>query len=247
MKRWNPTAIRNIPLVAEFKDHAGETILEIGCGLGTDGRQFARGGARYIAIDLSLHSLKLAAQGFQLFNLPGRFIHGDAERLPFRDNFFDLVYSHGVLHHTPDTHQAIKEVYRVLHPGGKAIVMLYNRHSFHYWIGTRIVAQLRLELIRFKIGREAFNNLVGLPSGYRGWLPHQVVISNSTDGVGNPLSKFYTRRELRLLFSDFNKIDIEVHYIPRRKIPIFGKYIPDLLSYWLGRVMGTCLYVKAVK
>jgi len=99
----------HIPLVAEFGDHPGERMLEVGRGLGTDGRQFVTRGANYIGCGLSFHSLILARRGFELFGLPGTWVCADAEYLPFRDASFDLVYRHGVLHHTPDTERGIHE------------------------------------------------------------------------------------------------------------------------------------------
>jgi SAM-dependent methyltransferase len=74
---------------------------EIGCGLGTDGAQFAEAGADYTGVDLTEAAVDLARKRFELFALPGKFQTADAENLDFANESFDLVYSHGVLHHTP--------------------------------------------------------------------------------------------------------------------------------------------------
>jgi len=237
----------HIPLVAEFNDHYGEKVLEIGCGLGTDGRHFVRGGANYISCDLSFHSLALARRGFELFGLPGAFVCADAENLPFPDASFDLVYCHGILHHTPDTERAIREIHRALVSGGKAIVMLYARESFSYIVGAQTFGRLRLEWARLRMGRASFNHSVNLPPEHRGWLPDWVVINNSTDGLGNPLSKLYTRSQLQRIFSAFRDVRLEKHYFPRRKIPVIGPRLPRFVAYWLGRMMGSFWYIKAVK
>src|ERR1044071_6701328 len=105
-KEWH------IPEAADFESARGLRVLEIGCGLGTDGAQFAKAGAIYTGVDLTDAAVELARKRFELFNLPGEFRTADAENLDFADNSFDLVYSHGVLHHTPDTVRAVKEVYR---------------------------------------------------------------------------------------------------------------------------------------
>lgn len=105
-------------------------ILEVGCGMGRDLVQFARNGAIVTGIDLSDESIRLAKLNFKFNNLKGDIFVGDAENLVFPDNSFDMVYSYGVLHHTTDTQKAINEIYRVLKPEGKAIVMLYNKYSF---------------------------------------------------------------------------------------------------------------------
>ena len=236
----------HIPLVAEFTAHAGDRVLEIGGGLGTDGRQFARNGARYVDLDLSRQSLEMARRGFGHDGLSGRFLHGDAERQPFASGAFDLVYSHGVLHHTPDTERAVGEVWRLLRPGGKAIVMLYARESLGY-LSSHVLGRARLLRLRRQMGREAFNAFIGLPAGYRGWMSTQTVINNSTDGVGNPLSKFYTAGELRALFGRFSSVALEKHYVPRHKIPLIGARLPQPVAMWLGRLAGSYWYIKAVK
>jgi SAM-dependent methyltransferase len=236
----------HIPLVAEFNDHPNEKVLEIGCGLGTDGRQFVRGGADYIACDLSIRSLELARQGFEVYGLSGSFIGVDAEDMPFLDNSFDVVYSHGVLHFTPNTTRAISEVYRVLRPGGKAIVMLYA-YNISFAFAAQTIGRARLEIKRLHMGQESFNRLVGLHPNYGGWLPSHIVVNNSTNGLGNPLSKPHTADEINFLFSSFRSIHMERHYIPRRKIPILGKYIPQSLALWLGKKMGFWWHIKAIK
>src|SRR4051812_43893688 len=113
-KEWH------IPAAAGFAQTKNLRVLEIGCGLGTDGAQFAKAGAQYTGIDLTDAAIDLARRRFELFNLPGTFRVADAEKLDFPDNSFDIVYSHGVLHHTPDTETAIREIHRVLRPGGRA-------------------------------------------------------------------------------------------------------------------------------
>src|SRR5687767_14823273 len=88
----------HIPMAAGFADTQGLKVLEIGCGLGTDGAQFAEAGADYTGVDLTDAAVELARKRFELFNLPGTFATADAESLDFKDESFDLVYSQGVLH-----------------------------------------------------------------------------------------------------------------------------------------------------
>jgi SAM-dependent methyltransferase len=236
----------HIPLIAEFEQHSNERVLEIGGGVGTDGRQYATHGTHYIDADLSLNSLLNARQNFEVHEVTGYFAQADAEKLPFPDDSFDLVYSHGVLHHTPNTLQAINQGYRVLRPGGKIIIMLYARESFGY-IAAHIVGRMRLELLRRKLGHHAFNDFVGLPGDYHGWLPLEIVINNSTDGLGNPLSKMYTAAQLRRMFGLFRNIQIQKHYFPRRKIPVLGPRLPRSIALQLGQIMGSFWYIKGIK
>jgi ubiquinone/menaquinone biosynthesis C-methylase UbiE len=115
----------------EFRKHAGECVLEIGGGMGTDLAQFAQHGASVTDLDLSSGHLELAKENFRLRGLQGRFVHHDAESLVFDDNTFDVVYSNGVLHHTPNTRRRPRNP-SVLKPGGRAIVMICA-NSLHYW------------------------------------------------------------------------------------------------------------------
>src|SRR5713101_1285301 len=137
-----------IPRIAEFEMSRGKHVLEVGCGVGTDLRQFAKNGALITGLDISPRSAKLAALSLHLFGLEGDIVVGDAESLPFKDEAFDQAYSYGVLHHTPHTFRAIQEVYRVLKIPGGATVMLYHKYSFPLlWILLRY-GLLRLEALR---------------------------------------------------------------------------------------------------
>lgn len=104
---------------AEFDKHPDEKVLEIGCGICTDLLQFARGHAQVVGLDLTNKALSLGKKRFDLYGVEGEWLKMDAENLGFKDNSFDYVYSFGVLHHTPNTQNAIDEVYRVLKKGGQ--------------------------------------------------------------------------------------------------------------------------------
>jgi ubiquinone/menaquinone biosynthesis C-methylase UbiE len=103
---------------ADFESARGKTILEIGVGLGADHQRFAEAGADLFGIDLTERAVEHTRRRLDLFGLVSKLAVGDAEHLEFQDESFDLVYSWGVLHHTPDTQKAISEVFRVLRRGG---------------------------------------------------------------------------------------------------------------------------------
>lgn len=119
-----------LPKVVSFPSYKGKKVLEIGCGVGIDSLQFARAGADLTAIDLAPNALKLAQQNLEVHGYSATFINANAESLEFPDNHFDVVYSNGVLHHTPRPQKGINEVYRVLKPGGEAIILLYKKNSW---------------------------------------------------------------------------------------------------------------------
>src|ERR687883_951599 len=152
-KEWH------IPAAADFAGARGLRVLEIGCGLGTDGAQFARAGADYTGVDLTDAAVSLARRNFELQNLAGEVRTADAENLDFPDASFDLVYSHGVLHHTPDTERAVREVHRVLKPGGRAVVMLYHRDSYNYRVNIRVLRRLGAHLLRSEAGLKLVQRL----------------------------------------------------------------------------------------
>src|SRR6266545_1894072 len=118
--------------IAEFDRWSGKDVLEVGCGIGTDGARFARAGARYTGTDASSDALELSRRRFELEALPGDFEVASASHLPYPNDSFDLVYSHGVVHHIHETEGAVGEFYRVLRPGGTALVMVYHRGSLNY-------------------------------------------------------------------------------------------------------------------
>ena len=131
----------HIPTFAEFHLWRGKRVLEIGCGIGTDAVNFARAGADYTGIELSRVSLDLARRRFELFGLTGCLIEGDAEKLSSLVDHasFDLVYSFGVIHHTPNPQAVISEARHAISPDGEFRLMLYAKNS---WKDTMIEAGL---------------------------------------------------------------------------------------------------------
>ncbi len=114
---------------ANFEQARGKKLLEVGVGAGTDHLRFARVGAICTGVDLTPSAIELTRSRLQSEGLNSNLQVSDAETLPFDDGTFDIVYSWGVIHHTPNTPKAATEIVRVLRPGGRFCVMIYNRHS----------------------------------------------------------------------------------------------------------------------
>ncbi len=112
----------------------GAKLLEIGCGMGDDSAQWAKRGMQVTALDLTQPAIDCTSLRFAKCGLEGEFVLGNGEDLDFADNTFDVVYSFGVLHHSPDTAKAIQEAHRVLKPDGRAIIMLYHRRSLNFLV-----------------------------------------------------------------------------------------------------------------
>lgn len=215
--------------VMEFDRHAGEKVVEIGGGMGTDLAQFAKHGAIVTDFDLSAGHLAHAKRSFALRGLKGEFVHGDGENIPFPDNTFDVVYSNGVIHHTPDTIGVVRHIKRILKPGGQAIIMVYAENSWHYW---------REQVLGLGVEKGA------LASRSMGWIMSGSVEMN-TKGQ-RPLVKVYTRSRLRKLFEDagFERISIVQRQMVKAELPPFLSWFPISLA---GRLAGWNLIIKAYK
>lgn len=122
------------PIFKKIKEVTGTEgrLLEVGCGMGTDLIQLARMDISVTGVDLTESGIEMAKRRFEIYDLEAELKVADAENLPFEDESFDVVYSFGVLHHTPDTKKAISETQRVLKPGGKAFIMFYYKPSLNY-------------------------------------------------------------------------------------------------------------------
>jgi len=251
-KEWH------IPAAAGFAKTKDMRVLEIGCGLGTDGAQFAKAGADYTGVDLTEAAVELAQKRFELFHLPGTLRAADAEQLDFPDNSFDLVYSHGVLHHTPDTAAAVKEVRRVLKPGGLAEVMLYHRDSYNYRINISLLRRAGVHLLRWNGGVKFVKLLTGEAEDSlrehsrrlkqeRSYLSSEEFLSQNTDGAGNPLARVYSRAEARELFKDFSRVELRTYFLNKKWLPIIGPLLPRSIESRLASRWGWHLWIYATK
>ena len=220
-----------MPRVMEFEKFRGARLLEVGCGMGTDLLQFARGGAYCTGVDLTPRSVEITRHRFALFGAPGAFMIGDGEQLPFASETFDVVYSNGVLHHTPDTAGAIREVHRVLRPGGTAKVMLYHRHSLNYWF--EIILRRGVLGGEFLRGRSA-EEIMSL-------------VIEFSDHDARPLVKVYSRREARALFSQFSEVEVDVEQLTREELRFLSPLVSEARLENLGRRIGWNVIITAKK
>jgi len=115
---------------ARFEEGAGKDVLEIGVGMGADHLEWAKSGPRRLAgVDLTPRAVAWTRQRLTACGFAAEVQEADAEHLPFPDESFDILYSWGVLHHSPDTERAFREAYRVLRSGGRLRAMIYHRPS----------------------------------------------------------------------------------------------------------------------
>jgi len=220
-----------MPEVMGFNEFAGKRLLEVGCGMGTDLLQFARGGAKVTGVDLTPRSIEISRHHLNVYGERGEFAISDGENLPFHSESFDVVYSNGVLHPTPNPAGAVRELYRVLRPGGQARVMLYHRDSAAYW-GDVILRHglLHGELLRGNSPRDIMSKYVEF-----------------NEGGGQPLVKVYSRRQARKLFSMFREVKVRVDQLTREELYFIGRVIPEALFRRLRKSVGWNVIISARK
>lgn len=192
----------------KFEQYIGKRVLEVGVGTGSDHLELAKAGAILTGVDITPKSIELTKKNLDLHGYKSDLRVADAENLPFEGNTFDVVYSFGVLHHTPDTQKAIDEVYRVLKPGGKAIIALYHKYSL-FWISV-----ILYEMV-FK----------------RGFLKKSLDQRLAEVELGgketNPLVKLFTKSQVKQMFKKFKNIKI---YTRHSEIRLSGRHIDKFLN-----------------
>jgi 2-polyprenyl-3-methyl-5-hydroxy-6-metoxy-1,4-benzoquinol methylase len=207
----------HIPAFAEFDRWAGKRVLEVGCGIGTDSINFARAGALLTAVDLSSESLHIAEQRAEVMGVADRidFVQANAEELTsaLPAEPYDLVYSFGVVHHTPHPERALAEMRALTAPGATLKLMVYHRRSWKvFWI---------------------------VAAGERGrfWKTDELVAKHSEAQTGCPVTFIYTRREARELLeqSGFRARDIGVdHVFPYRvRDYVQYRYVKEPYLRWM--------------
>lgn len=211
-------------------------MLDVGCGPGFWQRRLSGKVGQYYGIDISAKSIELARESQKIFALPGVLQVGNAQEIPFPDEFFDYVLSEGVIHHTPDTLRCVEEIYRVLKSGGRAHVSVYYKN---FVLRSPLLFKMTMFFLRhFKVtlkgrGREEMFNVKN---------PEELI--RVYDGKDNPIGRAYTRDEVKKMFSKFSKLRFEVYYLPLRA---FRLTLPAIVHRWLASIFGLMILVKAEK
>jgi ubiquinone/menaquinone biosynthesis C-methylase UbiE len=192
-------------------------VLDVGCGQGIDVARYAAVGARVTGVDLTPRHVELARAHLAAMELDATIVQGDAEQLPFADGSFDRVSSNGVLHHTPGFDQALREVHRVLRPGGEARIVVYNRSSLHYWCNQVVLSGILQRALLEE------HSMAGVLSRN---------VEHSTIGA-RPLVRVYSPRQLRRAlraagFADVTTTVRHLHVDDAFPLAILARRIPKL-------------------
>ncbi len=217
---------------AEFKNARGLKVLEIGVGMGADYLEWLKSGAQAAGVDFSAASIEKARRRCELAGYRPELRVGDAENLPFPDSSFDIVYSYGVMHHSPDTQQCVREAWRVLKPGGRARIMVYHHPSL-----TGVMLWLRYGFLRGKSLRQSVY-----------------------DNLESPGTKTYSRSEAASLMDGFSDVqmrlvlspgDLLLHQPSARFQSRFYRLVWRIYPRWLlrrfAKEWGLFLLISATK
>lgn len=242
-------------------DLKNKKTLEIGLGQGADSMQLIDRGAVYYGIDLTEESVRRVKERFKLFNKKYEEVNvANAEMIPYPDNFFDIVYTHGVIHHSPSIDKITSEIHRVLKPGGQAVIMLYHKNSFNYQISIRVIRRIGLLLLL------AFPFLSGLITKLTGenkerinrhkalmkkeglsYLQMKNFLHRSTDGPDNVYSSVWTTRSAKRLLSEFASINTNIHFLNERHLLGIQYLLPKSIKDKMAHRFGWHLWIKAAK
>ena len=219
-------------------DFKGRDVLEIGLGQGADAEQIVRREGRYSGVDLTDEAVKRTRMRFTLKDLAfDRIERASALELPFDDSSFDIVFSHGVLHHIPEIGLAQAEIARVLKPDGRLIVMLYAKWSLNYLLSISVARRLGLLAMHsFGVkGRGIYRSHLENAGkvGITNYLSMDNFINVSTDGPFNPYSKVYDRKEIERDFKDFEIVETHKEFMHAPPLPVGWLPLSGLLGWHL--------------
>jgi len=222
----------HIRAFAGFAQSSGQRVLEIGVGMGADYLEWLKAGAQATGVDLSSVSVERAKVRCERAGYVPDLRICDAEHLPFPDATFDIVYSYGVMHHSPNTPQCIREAWRILKPGGVLRIMIYHHPSF-----TGFMLWLRYGFLRGKSLRQSVH-----------------------DHLESPGTKSYTREEGRSMLQGFDQIEFQQVFSPGDLLlnepsqrfqslayRIIWRLFPRFLVRAFGMKLGLFLLISARK
>lgn len=225
----------HIPGLVQFEKWRGKKVLEIGCGIGTDAVNFARAGADYTAIELSSASLDIAKKRFEVYGLKGHFYLGSAEELNsfLPQEKYDLIYSFGVIHHTPHPEKVIEEIKKYCGPETELRIMLYSKWS---WKTIWII---------FKYGKGVF------------WKAKALVPKYSEAQTGSPVTFYYSFADVKKFLKGFRVTEIRKDHIfpyviekyknyEYEKVWYF-RYLPHFVFRWLEKWLGWHTLITAIR
>ena len=241
-------------------DLKGKQLLEIGLGQGAESQKLIEAGAVYTGIDFTRESVDRVRRRCAIFGLPyERIDQMNAEGLTFPSESFDVVFSHGVIHHSPRVEIIVREIRRVLRPGGRAVVMVYHRHSLNYQVSIRLIRRIGIALLYVPgaarlvsaLTREPIDRLlkhrINLRAEGLSYLRMDQFIHKATDGPDNVYSRVFSEREGRALFDGFTNVTVTKHLLNERHFPVVRSLLTPAMKRRLASKYGWHLWVIGTK
>lgn len=240
--RFRYSLEHHIPACLDMLDVSGKRVLEVGLGQGAESEQLIRRGAQWTGLDLTEEAVSRTRARLMLRGLPFDSIEqGSITSAPFPDASFDVVFSHGVLHHVPDILTAQREIYRILKPGAQLVVMLYAKYSLNYLLSISVVRRmglLAMWLTGVKPGGIFDAHLDNARRlGLWRYLRMENFIHANTDGPLNPYSKVYGKKEITKDFPDFLVERTFKRFLHAPPIPVRWLPLEEYLGWHLWAVM----------
>jgi ubiquinone/menaquinone biosynthesis C-methylase UbiE len=262
-QRYDDYKYRTEPhILEELKriDFRGKRVLEVGLGHGAEAQRIIEAGAIYNGIDLTNESVQRVKMRCGLFGLPYESIQVmNAEQMTFPDASFDIVFSHGVIHHSPRIHTIVNEIHRVLREGGTAVVMVYHKNSLNYHFSIKVIRRLGIFLLTLPgvslfvaqvMGepRERLEiHLKNLKSTGLEYLRMRTFIHKATDGPENVFSSVFSRAEGKELFSAFREVKTSCHLLNERHFPVVRSLLSGRTKRGLAERFGWHLWITGTK
>ena len=223
---------RHLPTCLEGLNVAGKKVLEIGLGEGSDSERLIRLGARWSGVDLTGESVSRVRTRLTLRELPYEELRqGSVLDLPFADDSFDIVFSHGVLHHVPEIKAAQAEIHRVVRPGGELVIMMYARWSLNYLVSIGLIRRAVLlaafplawaGILKSNPAQEMLTAHLSNAQnvGLFRYLRLREFVHHNTDGPANPYALVYDRRRIEQDFPSFQVVRAYKRFMHAPPLPV---------------------------